>query len=211
MAYQAATPYLKRMKRFVLGLVATILTSSAAVADAIPLRDISRYFNSFETAQAKFTQVNADGTLSTGTLYIQRPGRVRFEYDPPDDALVMAGGGSVAIFDAKSNQPPEQYPLKRTPLNIILQRQVNLESEEMVVGYTSDDTTTTVVAQDPENADAGTLQLVFTGDPVQLRKWVITDGGGSDTTVILGELALDVQMSQRLFSIPFEIEDRLGD
>ena len=70
-----------------------------AVADRISLDEISRYFNSFTTAEGEFTQVNPDGTLATGRIYIRRPGRVRFEYDPPQESLVMAGGGQVAVFD----------------------------------------------------------------------------------------------------------------
>ena len=80
-------------------------------------------------------QTNADGSRSTGKLYIKRPGRARFEYDPPMKSLVMAGSGQVAIFDEKSNQPPEQYPLRRTPLNLILADNVNLGQAKMVIGH----------------------------------------------------------------------------
>ena len=76
--------------------------------------------------------------MSTGRIFIKRPGRVRFEYNPPDKALVMAGGQQVAIFDGKSNVPPEQYPLKRTPLNLILASNVNLGKAKMVVGHKAD-------------------------------------------------------------------------
>ncbi|MGB8624309.1 MAG: outer membrane lipoprotein carrier protein LolA, partial [Paracoccaceae bacterium] len=156
------------MKRLRLALLAAIaaLFALPAMADRIPLSAISSYLNSFITAESPFTQVNADGSISTGKLFIKRPGRARFEYEPPNDALVMAGGGQVAIFDPKSNQPPEQYPLQRTPLSLILAPKVDLDRAKMVVGHTSDETTTTVVAQDPEHPEYGTISLVFTGDPV---------------------------------------------
>jgi len=177
-------------------------------AEKIPLDEISAYLNSFTTAQGKFTQINADGSISTGTIYINRPGRVRFEYAAPDNSLVMAGGGQVAIFDAKSNQPPEQYPLKRTPLNLILERKVDLARAAMVVGHTSEGPATTVVAQDPEHPEYGTISLVFTGDPVQLRQWIITGEDGSQTTVVLGDMAFGVELSSRLFNIVLEARDR---
>lgn len=192
--------------RFILAPVLLALMTGPVAAEKISLAKLSAYLNSFTTAKGEFTQVNGDGSISTGTIYIKRPGRVRFEYNPPENALVMAGGGQVAIFDGKSNQGPEQYPLKRTPLNLILKRNVNLDRAKMVVGHTSDATTTTVIAQDPEHPDYGSIRLVFTSDPIELRQWVITDNGGGQTTVILGELTKDVQLSTTLFNIPFETE-----
>ncbi|MGC9369099.1 MAG: LolA family protein [Paracoccaceae bacterium] len=177
-------------------------------AEKIPLDEISAYLNGFTTAQGEFTQINADGSISTGTIYIKRPGRVRFEYAEPDDSLVMAGGGQVAIFDAKSNQPPEQYPLKRTPLNLILEREVDLARAQMVVGHSSEGPATTVVAQDPEHPEYGTISLVFTDDPVQLRQWIITAEDGSQTTVVLGDMAFGAELSSRLFNIVREVQDR---
>ena len=187
--------------------LAASLMAFPAAAEKISLNAISKYFNDFKTAEAKFTQLNSDGTIGTGKLYIHRPGRVRFEYDPPQKALVMAGGGTVAIFDGKSNAGPEQYPLKRTPLSIILARNVNLQKDRMVVAHTSDATTTTVTAQDPENPEYGNIKLVFTGNPVELRQWVINNGPGDETTVILGEMQKGIKLSTFLFNIVHEAEN----
>jgi len=180
----------------------------AALADPLSLGAISRYLNGLSTAQGGFTQINDDGTISTGQIYIRRPGRIRFEYNPPDEALVMAGGGQVAIFDSKSNQPPEQYPLKRTPLNLILQRRVDLGRAGMVVGHTTDGTKTNVIARDPENPEIGTIQLVFTGPPVELRQWIIEGSDGSRTTVVLGDMKFGGGIPAIKFSIPSEIQSR---
>jgi outer membrane lipoprotein-sorting protein len=72
-----------------------------AMAEKIALGTLSNYLNSLTTVEADFTQVNSDGSISTGKIFIKRPGRVRFEYAPPDRSLVIAGGQQVAIFDAK--------------------------------------------------------------------------------------------------------------
>jgi len=159
-----------------------------AAAEKLSLNALSSYLNKLQTAEGEFTQINSDGTISTGQIYIQRPGRIRFEYNPPEKSLVMAGGGQVAIFDGRSNQGPEQYPLRRTPLSIILARNVNLGQANMVTGHSSDGTTTTVKAQDPEHPEYGDIQLIFTSQPTELRQWVITDNAGGQTTVVLGEL-----------------------
>ena len=177
-------------------------------AEKLSLNQISNYLNKFTTAKGGFTQINGDGTISTGTIYIKRPGRIRFEYAPPDKTLVMAGGGKVAIFDSKSNQPPEQYPLKRTPLGLILQENVNLSRAKMVVSHTSDGKTTTVIAQDPEHPDYGQIRLLFTSNPVELRQWVIVDGTGGETTLILNELQKGIQLRSTLFNIVYEAEKR---
>ena len=179
-----------------------------AAAEKLPLKEISAYLNGLTTVEADFTQVNADGTISTGKIYIKRPGRVRFEYGPPDRSLVIAGGNNVAIFDSKSNQPPEQYPLKRTPLNLILAANIDLDRAKMVVGHTEDGTSTRVRAQDPEHPEYGSIELVFTPNPVELRQWVITDDLGSQTTVILGEMKKGGALGARLFDITAEISAR---
>jgi outer membrane lipoprotein-sorting protein len=180
-------------------------------AQEVSLNAISTYLNQLQTATAEFTQVNDDGSIATGKLFIKRPGRVRFEYNPPESSLVLAGGSTVAIFDGKSNQPPEQYPLKRTPLNLILESNVDLARRNMVVGHTSDGTKTVVTAQDPENPDYGTIQLVFTASPVELRQWIITDGTGAQTTVILGELTKGGDLPSSMFNITFETQKRSGN
>ncbi|MEZ5911231.1 MAG: outer membrane lipoprotein carrier protein LolA [Paracoccaceae bacterium] len=197
------------MNRRAFALAALFAAFAApALAGVIPLAELSRYLNALSTAEAEFTQVNADGTITTGRLYIQRPGRVRFEYAPPENNLVLAGGGQVAIFDAKSNQPPEQYPLRKTPLSLILDANINLGRARMVVGHSGDDKSTTVTAQDPDHPEYGTIQLIFTGQPTELRQWVITDEAGSETTVILGDLKKGGTLSPRLFSITAEAEKR---
>ncbi|MDF1871051.1 outer membrane lipoprotein carrier protein LolA [Vannielia sp.] len=192
-------------------LVAPLLMLALALpaaAEKVSLNALSAYLNNFKTATGEFTQINSDGTISTGTIFIHRPGRIRFEYNPPDQSLVMAGGGQVAIFDGKSNTGPEQYPLKRTPLSIILAKTVDFNRSGMITGHKSDGKTTTIRAQDPEHPEYGHIELVFTSSPVELRQWVITDDSGTQTTVVLGELKKGGSLGASLFSIPQEAAKR---
>jgi len=192
----------------ILAPLAFLALGRPALAEKLSLATLSDYLNGLTTAEADFTQVNADGSVSTGRIFIKRPGRVRFEYNPPDKALVLASAGQVAIFDGKSNQAPEQYPLKRTPLNLILGENINLGRAKMVVGHTSDNTSTSVVAQDPETPEYGTIELKFTANPVELRQWIITDDLGKATTVILGEMKKGGDYGTSLFSIQRELQKR---
>lgn len=187
---------------FVTAVVVGVASALPAAADKLSLSEISSYFNGFRTAQGEFTQINADGTISTGRLFIKRPGRVRFEYDPPESTLVVADGDTVGIVDPKSNTGPEGYPLHRTPLKIILANKVDLSAERMVTGHASDGKTTTIRAQDPKNPEYGSIELVFTDNPIELRQWVINDNGGSRTTVVLGDLKTGMQLANDRFEIP---------
>jgi len=189
------------LKRAVVVVVASVLAQSAW-ADKLPLATISGYLNELKTVESNFTQINDDGTISTGTVYIKRPGKMRFEYDPPNSAVVVATNNAVYIADSKSNQQPETYPLLRTPLSIILARNVDLSRAKMVVGHDYDGTATIVTAQDPENAEYGNIQMKFTDAPVQLRQWVVNDSSGSQTTVVLGALTTGGALANRLFNPP---------
>ncbi|MFA8442050.1 outer membrane lipoprotein carrier protein LolA [Yoonia sp.] len=188
--------------------VALTLYAGAVSAQQLSLSQISSYLNQLQTVQGGFTQINADGTISTGQIYIKRPGRIRFEYNAPSESLVLASGGQLAIFDARSNTGPERYPLNQTPLSIILRENVDLSRENMVTNVVSDGTTTTVTAQDPDNPNYGSIQLVFTANPVELRQWIVTDDLGTETTVILNDLISGSVIRDILFNIRAETRDR---
>lgn len=190
------------MLRFLLAPAIVAAMAAPAMAEKLSLGAISNYLNSFQTASGEFTQINDDGTISTGQIYIKRPGRVRFEYNPPEKVLVVADGSTVGVVDGKSNTGPEAYPLHRTPLKIILARNVDLTRAKMVTGHVSDGKTTTVRAQDPEHPEYGSIELVFTSGPIELRQWIINDSAGSRTTVVLGDLRKDVRLGNDQFEIP---------
>ena len=182
--------------------------SNAVWADKISLNALSSYLDGLRHVEAKFTQINADGSLSTGALYIKRPGRIRFEYDPPNDALVLASQGQLAIFDPKGNDVPESYPLSKTPLSIILADTINLSGERMVRGHKFDGTSTTLTVQDPEYPERGLLALVFTGPSPQLRQWVIEGQNGEQTTIVLNDVATDMSLNDNLFNVLLNQEKR---
>jgi len=188
--------------------LALILGASAAAAEKLSLDALSRYLNDLRTIEAQITQINGDGSISTGKLQIKRPGKMRFEYNPPNEGLVLVEANSVAVFDDKSNQGPEIYPLRRTPLSIILARNVNLGQANMVTGHSFDGTATTVTAQDPEHPEYGSIELKFTGNPIELRQWIVNDAEGGSTTVVLGEKKTGHTIANRTFSIEQAKDDQ---
>ena len=197
---------MKKLALAVAPVIALLATAPAALAQKIPLNNISNYLNGLTTMQSEFTQINPDGTISAGTVYIQRPNRVRFEYKNSNQ-LVLASGGQVAVFDAKSNQGPQVYPLSETPLSIILAPNVNLGRQGMVTGHSEVKNTTVVTAQDPAHPEYGNIQMVFTS-PTELRQWIVTDDTGRKTTVILGEGRKGVSFKPSTFVIENEVQRR---
>lgn len=196
-----------KLESLALAPVFALVLALPAMAEKIPLNELSRYLNSLGTVTSKFTQVNNDGSISTGQVYIQRPGRARFEYNN-DDTLMLASGGQVAVFDGKGNGSAQQYPLSQTPLSIILGANVNLGRANMVTGYGEQKNSTVVTAQDPDNPGYGNIQLVFTANPTELRQWVVTDNAGERTTVILNSLQKSGGFKPSTFSINNEMDRR---
>ena len=199
-----------KLKHIFLAPVLALTLAAPAAAEKLSLNALSQYLNAMKTAKGAFTQINDDGTISTGTIYIKRPGKIRFEYNPPEETLVLASANTVAIFDPKTKQGTESYPLAKTPLSIILARTVDLASANMVTGHSFDGTATVITAQDPAHPEYGNIQLKFTGSPVELRQWVINDDSGSSTTVVLGELAKGGSLPNALFDIDANTKKRGG-
>jgi outer membrane lipoprotein-sorting protein len=202
-----------RSLAFAFGLAALPAAPALAqgVTQELPLSVLSGYINALQSAETDFVQTNADGTTATGRLVIKRPYRMRFEYAPPDRTLVLASAATVAVFDPKSNEPPAQYPLNRTPLNLILGSRVDLTRAQMVVDHGVEDGFTTVTAQDPDHPDYGTIKLFFSANPVALRAWTVTDDTGNVTHVELGPLRTGIDYPSQLFDIAAETARRAGD
>ena len=134
--------------------IAAALTSllffTPSFADELSLAQLSEYLNKMTTAQSSFHQINADGSQDTGDIYIQRPGRIRFEYDPPNSALVLAVSNTLSVFDPQGDGMPQNYPLDKTPLGLVLAKRVDLENARMVVGHHYDGT----AASKPKRPDS---------------------------------------------------------
>jgi outer membrane lipoprotein-sorting protein len=168
-------------------------------AERLMLADISDYLNSMTTLKSSFRQINDDGSVSTGQLYIRKPGRMRFEYDPPEQALVIAAASAIVVIDGKSNQQSQTYPLNRTPLALVLRQNIDLTRSNMVREARFDGVSTVVTAFDPKEPDSGFIEMTFTDNPTRLREWVIHDASGAKTKVILGTPETGMPLPSSLF------------
>ena len=184
-----------------------LLMAAPASAQILSLDELSSYLNTMSTAKAAFTQINDDGSKSTGWVYIKRPGRIRFEYDPPYEGLVVVGGGQVAIFDPKSNSEPLRFPLIQTPLSLVLEKTIDLARRDMVVAHKKKGEITFIVLQHPAYPEYGSIQLMFTDNPVQLRQWIVEDNSGNQTQIVLGDWVEGQKLSNILFNIQAEMQN----
>lgn len=201
---------LSAMNRFfalTLALTVTVVTAAQAIA-APSLDAISDYLDTLKSVEAEFVQFNGDGSQQTGTMYLKRPGKVRFEYDGKDAPLVVIGGGQVAVFDPLSNEPPFRFPLSTTPLDTILGRDVDLASSGLTTHMLESGEFTVLNVQDPKFAEYGYVSLVFDTAPLRLRQWVVIDGAGQQTAIALSNLNLGAKLNGSLFNIRSEMRKR---
>ncbi len=179
------------------------LALAAPAAAQVPQADllrISNYLNGLGSLEGSFVQVGPEGELSRGEFAMRRPGRIRFDYRPPNPALIIADGFWVGVCD-RDIETFERYPLEETPLDLLLRDRVDLRTEGAVQSITRAEGQLRVRAIDPDAPDQGSITMIFTDVPLQLRQWVIVDAQGYATTVALNEVRSNVRLDPSLFVI----------
>lgn len=162
------------------------------------------YFTNLGTLVADFTQVGGDGRRMGGTLYLQRPGKVRFEYDPPATLEVIADGRSVAVRDRKL-ATQDLYSISQTPLKFLLRERVDLGQDIKITGISSEPNAVRINLEDTTTL-GGTSRITLFFDPeVQdLSQWRIVDAQGFQTVVVLNQVQKGRRIDQDLFRIQYE-------
>jgi outer membrane lipoprotein-sorting protein len=164
---------------------------------------VSAHLSNVRTLSGDFVQVAPDGSKSQGEFYLQKPGRVRFDYDPPSPIELIADGQSVVVRDRKL-ATQDLYPLSQTPLRFLLSDRIDLLRDTNLVGVYADDVFVTMVIEERQII-GGThrLMLMFGAQDFQLRQWTVTDPQGYDTTVAVYNLNTTKQPDPKLFRIDY--------
>jgi len=164
---------------------------------------VSNYLSSLQTLTGNFVQVGPDGSKTKGDFYIQKPGKVRFEYDPPTPIEIIADGSSLAVRD-RNLTTQDIYPLSQTPLRFLLSDRIDLMKDTNVVNVTSDDVFISVTIEERQ-ALVGTsrLMLMIGAKDGLLKQWTVTDPQGYDTTVAVYNLDTTKKVDPGLFKIDF--------
>ena len=185
--------------------VVFLTTASILKADPYSLENISQYLKHLKILKADFSQINADGTISSGTILIKRPGRMRFEYYTPDKTLVLVSAGALAIFDPKGDDAPITYPIKNNPISLILKGEVDLLNSGILENYKMSTGQAVVKIRDPEKSEHGSVELVFTGATPELEKFTVQNENGLSTSITLEDIEYPEKINDTLFSIQLEI------
>jgi len=188
-----------------LAVVALIPGAASALTDeeSKALAQISAKLAKVQTMDGEFVQYNPNGDQLQGKFFIARPGKVRFQYDPPTTISVIADGKSVLVFDKKL-QTYDIWPLSQTPLRLLLQDNLDLATSDRVtrVGVAPD--LIEVEMHDETRFSAGTLNLIFDAKTYELRQWTVTDQQGLQTMVALYNVETGKQLASDLFKIDYQ-------
>ena len=166
---------------------------------------VSAYLSTVHVMSGDFVQVGADSRQAKGQFYIQKPGKVRFEYDPPSPIDIIADGSSVVVRDRKL-ATQQLFPLSQTPLRYLLQDRIDLLRDTNVTAVYADEVYVTIAVEE-KHAVIGTsrLMMMFSAKDFTLKQWVVTDPQGYDTTVALSNLDVSRRPDPSLFKIDYTV------
>ncbi|NQV59975.1 MAG: outer membrane lipoprotein carrier protein LolA [Alphaproteobacteria bacterium] len=169
----------------------------AAAAGAI--KRVETYLNGVKTLSARFLQIDAAGTVTHGQLYLRRPGRLRFEYDPPSPLLLVADGVWLILHDKELDQV-NRFPLYETPLGVLVDDPVNLREKVEVVNVEESPGILRLKMIDRKQPDEGWMDITFTEPPILLRQWKIRDAQGGVTALSLTDIRVNQRLDPELFT-----------
>ena len=206
-AAAAADPGAKGLFPFSFSLGKSAVPSQATVFDAHQralLDKISNYLSGVQTLVGNFVQIGPDGRRVEGAFYIQKPGKVRFAYNPPSPIDIIADGSAVVVRD-RSLETSDYYPLSQTPLRYLLADHIDLLRDTDVVSVSADDTFITVVIEETRLlTGTSRLMIMFDAKNLQLKQWTVTDPQGLDTTVAVYNLDTTKKPDPNLFVINYQ-------
>ncbi len=188
-------------RRTILAAIPALLAAGSAFAqpaDAATIAAIENYLNSLRTLKARFLQIAPDGRTTRGTAWLERPGRMRFEYDPPTPLLLVAGGGLLVFHDSQLGQT-SNIPLSQTPLGILLADQIRLSGALTVSALKRQPGMISVTVNRTSSPGDGSLTLVFSDNPLSLRQWTVVDPQRQETRVTLYDVETGGRFSDSLF------------
>jgi outer membrane lipoprotein-sorting protein len=161
---------------------------------------ITTYFNNIRSMKGEFTQIGPRGRVSSGIFYIVKPGRMRFEYAPPNPLIVVSDGTWVTVKNRRRKKA-DQYPLTSTPLRIILDNKVNLFKETKIQSVQQSPELATITLKDTSAFASGSLVLVYDKKAKVLQQWIVVDERGRRTVVTLSNIERNVSADPKLFKI----------
>lgn len=163
---------------------------------------IADHFSSVKSMAGEFVQFGPRGEQTGGKFFIDRPGKLRFNYNPPSKVRVISDGKSVAVGNAKL-KTWELYPLSSTPLKLLLSKRIDL-SKTSVKSVKEDPDLTTIVLGDKNIFGDSTISMMFDPKTYELKQWTIRDAQGKDTSVMIFNVQTGLTFDKSVFTVPYE-------
>lgn len=164
--------------------------------------EVEQYLGGLDTLHARFRQVSSNGGRATGEVWVDRPGKLRFEYDPPNPILLVSNGRFLLHYDRRLEQT-SYVPISRTPLWFLIRERIDLsEAEDYAladVERNAERVVLHIVRDDAAPGEPGSVAVLFARDPLQLTAWRIVDQQGITTTVHLEDLEFGVDVAAKRF------------
>lgn len=159
---------------------------------------ISAALNNTASFSGRFAQYASDGSFAQGQIYLKRPGKIRFEYDAPAPLLLVSDGVTLTQID-RELETKDKVPLKSTPLAFFLAENVDLANDVEVAALQKTIDGIRVAAKDGSGEIDGMITMVFDPASLALKEWIVSDGFGAETRIILSELKYNERLNPRLF------------
>ena len=202
----------RALLRLIAGSAALAVTAAVNLAPANAASDtaqkIADHFSGVSTMTGEFVQFGPRGEQTGGKFFIQRPGKVRFNYEPPSGFRVISDGKSVVIDNTKLNTM-DLYPLSKTPLKLLLDERIDLSGRK-VKSVKEEDDLTTIQLADRQFFGNSTITMMFDPKSYDLRQWTITDPQGKDTTVMIFNVKQGVKIDPNLFKVDYSRNYKLN-
>ena len=173
-----------------------------AAGNTATAQKIANHFSSVKTMMGEFVQFGPRGEQTGGKFYIERPGKLRFNYEDPSPMRVIADGKNVVIGNMKL-KTWDLYPLSKTPLSLLLSDKIDLGNQK-VRNVKEESDLTTIVLGDKSVFGDSTITLMFDAKTFDLRQWTRTDAQNKDTTVMIFNVQTGVNLDERVFNINYE-------
>jgi outer membrane lipoprotein-sorting protein len=179
-------------------------TAPAAETPQQLVQRINQSLNAAGSLVGDFQQISADGRRRSGKIYVLRPGKLRFDYNPPSQLEVVSDGSNVAVIDKRVPQQ-DVYGINQTPLKFLVNDKIDIARDTKVVGVRREKDEVILDIED-KNTVAGTskIRIHFNGDSFMLRRWTVTDPQGIPTTVQLANLSTQQKPDRSLFFINYQ-------
>jgi len=159
---------------------------------------IKKYLKNLNSLEADFFQVSSDGNIKEGKIYLSIPGKLRISYKNPENLLITSNGFWLTVQDKKLRQT-NNFPLNQTPLNLFLNKKLNFDNDEFKLKFEKSSGIITVIFSNNLKLNNSIFKLIFTNNPLKLKKWVIIDEFQNETSVLLQNLVTGNEYSNILF------------